>query len=342
MLKKIFTKVADFIQLRWVRQFLGFILFIVFSVLLYFQLKSGIEKFSSDELYNFYRQRLRLSNILILFLTILHMPLNWLLEIYKWKIQIQPLEKNNFVHAAKAVLSGLSVSLVTPNRIGEFGGKLFFVKPENRAAAFYATLVGSLSQWIIIVGFGLIGLLYLYSGNYGPKYFQDGAVYFICLVGILLSFAMLLFFSGTKVLSWIKKTKLFKTSVKYSYDSYINYSKSELFLMLLISTLRYLIYSLQFYLLIFSFGIEVNFLNGISAISVIFLLQTAVPMPASLGLPARASIAIFVFGWFMSDNMNLILPFQTTILLATFLLWILNVLVPAFLGIIFLSRVVSK
>jgi hypothetical protein len=65
-------------------------------------------------------------------------------------------------------------------------------------------------------------------------------------------------------------------------------------------------------------------------------------MPASLGLPARGSIAVFVFGWLTDIEDHKLLALQSGILMATFLLWIINVLIPAIIGMVFLSRAVSK
>jgi hypothetical protein len=343
MLKKIASKMYEFVCQPSVRRIFGIIIFTSFSVLLYFQLKSGLDKFSAAELSAFYRQNLNSGSIALLLIILFLMPLNWLFEVFKWRVQMQSLEKICFGEATKGVLAGLSVSLFTPNRIGEFGGKLFFVKHQNRPSAFFATIMGSLSQWLVIVGFGLTGLSYLFVHKSGPKYFQDSAFYFICFIGLLFSLALLFYFRTAFIVSYLKKYAFFrKYFEKLSSNQLINYSNSDLFLLILFSKLRYLIYAVQFYLLIFCFGFNPEITVAFAAITLIFLLQTAVPMPASLGLPARGSIAVFVFGWLTDVEDNQILALQSGILMATFLLWIINVFIPALFGMIFLSRAVSK
>ena len=57
---------------------------------------------------------------------------NWGLEARKWQVILKKLERISFFTAFKAVLSGLTLSLNTPNRIGEYGGRILYVKDGNR------------------------------------------------------------------------------------------------------------------------------------------------------------------------------------------------------------------
>ncbi|MBE9468956.1 MAG: hypothetical protein IMY72_11655, partial [Bacteroidetes bacterium] len=59
-------------------------------------------------------------------------------------------------------MSGVTVSIFTPNRVGEFGGRIFVLKRKNRVSAIFATIVGSFSQLIITIVVGLISLIVLF------------------------------------------------------------------------------------------------------------------------------------------------------------------------------------
>ena len=57
-------------------------------------------------------------------LVILLAFLNWGLEARKWQVLLKPIQQINFFRAYKSVLSGLALSLNTPNRMGEYGGRI--------------------------------------------------------------------------------------------------------------------------------------------------------------------------------------------------------------------------
>ena len=51
---------------------------------------------------------------------------NWFLEILKWQKLASFCKKTNFKEAAIQSLASLTVSLITPNRIGEYGAKALY------------------------------------------------------------------------------------------------------------------------------------------------------------------------------------------------------------------------
>ena len=62
---------------------------------------------------------------------ILMMPLCWLVESVKWRVLMRPALLLSIPQALKAVLGGVAISLFTPNRIGEYGGRILFVPPKK-------------------------------------------------------------------------------------------------------------------------------------------------------------------------------------------------------------------
>ena len=55
---------------------------------------------------------------------------NWYFEILKWKHLVSTFQKISFKDAIEQSLGGLTASLITPNRIGEYGAKaIYFSKP---------------------------------------------------------------------------------------------------------------------------------------------------------------------------------------------------------------------
>jgi hypothetical protein len=110
-----------------------------------------------------------------------------------------------------------------------------------------------------------------------------------------------------------------------------NYDTKTLSKALGFAFLRYLIYTFQYLLLLYFFGINVTLIEGLSGIATIFILQTSIPLPPLLGLVVRSEIAILVWGIFSNNELS--------ILAATFVLWVLNLIVPALLGAIFIVNI---
>ncbi|MCK7559184.1 flippase-like domain-containing protein [Chitinophaga sedimenti] len=142
--------------------------------------------------------------LFVLIGVILLMLLNWGIEARKWQLLVKPLEAVPFRRAFMAILSGVSLSINTPNRIGEYGGRILYVKNRNKLKAIAATVVGSFSQLIATAVFGLAGLIY-YLDNFGLEHAGShftGPMKEILLLGILIvvSFLIILLYFRLKII----------------------------------------------------------------------------------------------------------------------------------------------
>ena len=84
---------------------------------------------------------------------------NWGLESKKWQILINRLYPIKFFTAIKSVLSGVALSLNTPNRIGEYVGRVLFVQEGKRLQAVSLSMVGGIAQLTITMLMGTLGLV---------------------------------------------------------------------------------------------------------------------------------------------------------------------------------------
>lgn len=71
------------------------------------------------------------NNYLLIIITIILMPVNLMIEAYKWRYLVRKTEIITFVAAIKGVLTGITTSIFTPNRIGDFIGKAFMLKKNK-------------------------------------------------------------------------------------------------------------------------------------------------------------------------------------------------------------------
>lgn len=68
------------------------------------------------------------------------MLFNWFFEVVKWHYLVKEVEPLSIWKSLKSVFCGLTWAIFTPNRIGEYGGRIMLLKPENRVRA--AVLMG--------------------------------------------------------------------------------------------------------------------------------------------------------------------------------------------------------
>jgi hypothetical protein len=93
-------------------------------------------------------------------LAIALMLVNWGLESLKWKYLIENFEPIDFSTAIKAVFSGVTLSVITPNQIGDFAGRVIHLEVMNKFRGSLVTVIGHTAQVIVTLFFGLFSLMY--------------------------------------------------------------------------------------------------------------------------------------------------------------------------------------
>jgi len=338
MFQNLAIQLKSLYRQKMVQLLLKIAIFAFLGLFLYWQLAAGLRNIPKQELHVFWTQQFGWRNVALLSLVAVFMPLNWALETQKWVQLMRPVEKIAFGRAFKAILAGLTLSLFTPNRIGEYGGRVLLLSAEHRLHGVFATIMGSISQWLVLIGAGLLGLFYLLYSEQVPHFFQCYARA-VLFLGILIFFLVAFCYFNistfcTKALAWSWARKWAEKLQKHLL---LRYSNSELRQALCFSALRYTIYSLQYFCLLRCFNFDCSWISGISAVSFVFLLQTGLPIPPSLGLLARSGLALWVFGWLLPLNDNIHFSLQTAVLASTFVLWAINVLLPAAFGALFVA-----
>lgn len=257
------------------------------------------------------------------------MPLNWLVESIKWRSLVLPWKSISLLQSIKAIMGGIAVGIVTPARLGEYAGRYALLPGADKQKSIPATLVSSISQNIINVIAGYLGALVFCFLYFPINRFTYLALSVIGLVGIFL--ILILFYRMSSIdLSMLSRYRWGKILLKQA-NVLTYYHSGLLHYTLSLSALRYLIYSIQYVMILYYFGIDISFIAALSGVSVIFLLQSGVPLPPMLSVVARGELAIVVWSLF-TDNV-------AGILVATFCLWIINLVLPALLGLLIVLNV---
>ena len=239
---------------------------------------------------------------------------NWFLEILKWKTLVKELKKISIFTAAKQSLASLTASLITPNRIGEYGAKALYFKKKNSIQIMHLNLIGNLHQLVATVFFGFLGFIYFYK-NY-PINFDLSNFYNVL---ILTCASCILIIVLWKLL--LSKLEIFRNGiVKIKTKTHLKIA--------LYSFFRYLIFSHQFYFLLMIFKTNITYIEAITAISSMYLLSSFIPMLSIFDAVLKGSVALFIFGILGVNSI--------TILSITTLMWLLNFVIPSIVGSYFI------
>ena len=251
-----------------------------------------------------------LNNGWLLILLLLFTDANWLLEILKWKILASIEKKITFFEAFEQSFASLTASIITPNRIGEYGAKALFFKSEKRKNIMGLNLIGNLSQLAVTIFFGCIGIIYFLM-NYSPKIPKINIQNSIILV--LFLFILIYFRKKLK----LSKVKIFLNKI----------SKKTYITVVILSILRYLIFTHQFYFLLELLGADIDYFAALPLILSMYFIASILPSLTIFDWVIKGSVAIFLFGFVQVNAL--------TIVTITTLMYVLNFAIPALFGSIF-------
>ena len=304
----------------------GIVAFALFFLYQQLTAKSGVEQLSMEDVI----AKLK-SNYAIVILVVVMMFLNWFLEALKWRFLIAKIEKISIRRSVRAIFSGITVSAFTPNRVGEYGGRVFCLEKADRIQAVLITVIGSMAQLLTTIIFGSIGLLYLPSYKSDFSIFFDNVSFafpvFVFILIVLNVLLVLLFLNASvfsKVLSDISFLKKFQ---KYS-SVFSLYSSDDLLKVLGYSVARYAVFTTQFFILLQMFEVQIAYADAIVLIMAMLFVISVIPTIAITEIGVRGSVAIFLFGLVSANTVG--------ILSATFVMWIINLLLPALIGTTFI------
>ncbi len=250
--------------------------------------------------------------------------INWTLEILKWQSLTEMIEHISFKTSAKQSLASLTASLVTPNRIGEYGAKAVYFKKQQRPKVLLLNFLGNAYQMLITVLLGLLGIAVL-KDFIVLLQIQVSTIIIIIIIALIISLGLIcLTFIYKKWTASIKKLFLefknlpFKTHKKTFY----------------FSLARYFVFSHQFYFFLLFFGVEIDYLMALPLIYLMYLISSVIPGFVLFDWLVKGSVAVTLFRYFGVD--------EIVILSVTASMWILNFAVPSILGSFYVLTFNSK
>lgn len=250
---------------------------------------------------------------------------NWGIEGYKWKRLMDKEYKISLTVAFKAAFAGNATGAFTPNRIGGFVGRVMYLPKEQVLTGTLNTFVGNLAQFLSTIIFGIISAIAIQwiPINIGKFNNLDFEPWIPALIFGFIGFIFLhiYFFAD----AWL--TVLFKFKVmrnwKEKFQFLARHSKQLLAEVLLLSLIRYLVFAIQFYLILLFFSVQVDFLICLVLIGYLYLVITLIPtMFGKLGVREGAACVIF----------SAFSPSFLITTMSSLLLWMINVAIAALIG----------
>lgn len=264
----------------------------------------------------------------MLWVAVVLMLVNWGIEARKWQVVIRLIQPISFFQSWKATFTGTTMAFFTPNRIGEYVGRILYINGNKRIQAISLTIVCSMAQLLVTLIAGIGGLFYMKNVIAG-KHPADTSLQFwistllsITILGTV--FLTLFYFRLAWLVKWVEKIPRIERFIRHIrvLDSF---NATILLRILSLSVARYLVFIGQYYLLFTVFEVSLTPIQVFASIGVVFLVLTVVPTIAlitELGVRWKASIELVQF---FSTN--------TWGVLATSLsVWIINLVIPALIG----------
>ena len=306
-----------FEKLKVQKSLLWSIKFLVFVFVCYYLLIQ-LQKISESELRN-----LSVENPTYIIIAFFLVFMNWGLEWLKWYLTVLRVGYSSPKRRIlQSMLAGVSTGFVTPNRIGNFIGRMLYFPPRERALLVVGTLYGNLAQFVATVTFGLVGISF--TANHVFEFDYSNILVVAALVFTTFSFIIYFLYPVVPLayFTWFKRRsnliRLFRGSAK------------KLCLPLFaLSLLRYLVFILQFTLLLIGFGADYSH-EMIYSLYVLYLASTLTPNLVLGKLVVRETLALIILGGIIIN--------PAVVIAASFSLWLINLGFPALIGLLFFLR----
>lgn len=235
--------------------------------------------------------------------------LNWFGEIKKWQGLVGHI---SIELSAKQSLIAHGMSLFTPQKLGEYGGKCLFYAKAEHYKIIALTGVGHFTQLVATLMFGVFGVVVLFSEF---NVFR--------LLSLKWSWLFL-------ILAFIVLLKLFRRQLETIFIHLKSIERQKIVRAQGWSLFRYVMFAHQFYFLLNVFEIKIDYMTATAVISMVYLMASILPVFSIADAIVKGSLAITIFGAVGFT--------EPSILTIAFLMWISNAILPALVGYVWMLK----
>lgn len=301
----------------WINYGIGAIIFIFLLLYIVRQVAGQYHQVQNGAL-------LQTDGIRFLIVAVLLMIVNFSVEVYKWYLLAGSSQGNSAKQVVYSFFAGMALSLVTPNRIGEYPGRILYLRKGRPYGLIKSAVPAITAQFgaIIILG---VAAFYVLAGLNHLQLWWWGAIFSTLIFIILLSLyknsvQLTLRFRHMK---WLRHISTFGRLMSTGHTG-TQYKIWGL------SLLKVLVFTAQYLFLLRWMHVELPLLQGFCVALVFFWAMAVLPSVAIAELGIRGALSMYLFGLY-SGNM-------AGILAATACLWAMNLALPAICGSVLLFR----
>gem|GEM_PF-3402120 len=291
-----------------------------FFILLQVMLLSGLSWVIYTKYQNFIPNGLMLKEFfdkpkvfLVVILVVFLGVLNYTLETLKW-LSLVPFKVEKRIVFVKALLSGCTVSVFLPYRTGEYLGRIIHFKKRHWAEIIVSSIrAGLLQLTVTLLMGGLAAMIVLAQLK---NYFSFNTFTIFLVLVLLLLMVIVFIVKIETIVNWgMAKLKL---------HLYPNIRIKSFVRPFILAGLRYLVFTTQYVILLHFFGV-MDLAQGIFWVPVFLLIQTLIPTMFLSELGLRVVLSAYLFG-------------ATEAVVPVFLIYIINIILPALAGVFFIKK----
>ncbi len=258
------------------------------------------------------------------------MFVQWGIEVVKWKRMFSRSFDMSWPDAFRAVFSGLAISMITPNRVGEFAGRIIYLPAGLRIKGTAFTFISNLAQLLVTLVAGCLTLVFAggaFKAMLEPAGLSAVITLLYWLTPVMTVLICQLFFTGSR---WMGKLMKIRMLSRYSSQIGIidSLSLQTLTVILVLSLCRYVLFIAQYAILLTVSGEMPNLLALSLSVAMMFLWLAIVPTLSVAELGIRWQFAYWLF--------TPVLVNYPVILFAVTAVWVINFILPAVIGSIIL------
>lgn len=306
------------------KKLIGLIILIICGVYIYQRFNSPENYLELKELFS--GDILNRTGFMYLLLVLVMSFANWFTEAIKWHYLLRVIYPINLLRSVSSVLTGLAITIIIPYRVGSFIGRVWHFPKDKRYEGALASIYGGLAQLFVTVIMGLFALAL------GHHYLSNFPMNYISIFSyVLLALVSFVYFFPTLFIMLVKKISPIK-NLSNAFEILREYSINQKLFVLALSALRYLIFLLQYYLLLKIFNVDISLGEIFLPIGLVFFVLSVVPT-LLFGIGLRETAALIILGPIITS--------EASILVASLILWLVNMILPSIAGA-FVFMVKSK
>jgi len=256
------------------------------------------------------------------------MFVNWFLEVVKWRYLCRSIERIGLWRATQSVFCGLTWAVFTPNRIGEYGGRVMFLQPRKRIFGVVAMGVGALAQLVLTSVAGSLSIAWFVNRFFDVS--TVGGIATWLAAALYAGFFLMLYFNVRWINSWMQRIGFLRKFHRF-FEILTRYSRRELITVFLNSLARFIVFTSQYCILMLVIIPGIEFLPMLLLIFILFFVQAALPTLDLFDFGVRSVTASYLYAH-ITDHDIAVMAIASCV-------WFINLILPAILGSVFVLKI---